>query len=394
LFTFSPAIDFFNKFDATADLLPLESALNEGDPSKVYDFISDSLTASNLAVAPLIFTIAQGQIAHSESNRPLYPSPVFLAPRVRELVALALNIIIQTEEFPLDLFSDLCGIAFRFCPGLECLPWATALIAKDINTCEQSALSSRNAVALGEILHQSQDFGRILRFHSALGDESLLCILAFMRDQSYIGDLLAIGQFGEAKPAVESLLSFDGLMQCFHYITPDDGDLHRAAEMLMTVINNEIYPLDQAATLLSLAKMCCLAAGIVGELPDRIQNRLHILEIQKIAEKGGEQVLGSSELIQVFLEEKTVAVALCVYACSLEDRDDAENARVFVDILGELVGVVSDYRAFREILVEARAAVRLPAGWDAVVEAKFGDPATRASVTRAVLEAFDALYSE
>jgi hypothetical protein len=218
-----------------------------------------------------------------------------------------------------------------------------------------------------------------------------------MRDQGYINDLLVLGRFEQLQQPVESLLSFDGLIQCFHYITENDRDLHRAAEMLTAVVKSEIYTLDQAVTLLSLAKMCCMAAGITGELSERIQNRLDILAqnlgIQKRAQIGDDKILATDELIRVFLAQKTVAIALCIYACSLEDRSEAENAHLFVDIMAELVSFGTDYNGFRQILVEARAVVRLPHGWDGLVENRFGDTATRAFVTRAVLEAFDLLSS-
>jgi hypothetical protein len=215
-----------------------------------------------------------------------------------------------------------------------------------------------------------------------------------LRDQGYISDLLVIGRFAELGQTVESLLSFDSLIQCFHYITDNDRDLHRAAEMLIAVVKSEIYTLDQASTLLSLAKMCCMAAGITGELSHRIQNRLNILEMQKVSQIGDDRVLPTDELIRIFLTQKTVAVALCIYACSLEDRSDVENAELFVDILSRLVLLVPDYNGIREILVEARAVAVLPPGWDRLVESKFRDVAIRTSITRAVLDAFDTLSSQ
>lgn len=141
-----------------------------------------------------------------------------------------------------------------------------------------------------------------------------------------------------------------------------------------------------------MAKMCCLGAGYDGEELSKANNKLMLLELQSQSGLGDEDVMPAADMANHFIESNNIPTALCIYKCSIHERDDEGNARLLAHILAA-AAQTSEPIPLHAMLVESGAACVIPETLELALQESISNEAKRQEIMQVVQEAYVAIQS-
>lgn len=255
---------------------------------------------------------------------------------------------------------------------------------------EKIAIEVHSFTSVAEMSRIDGDFKRLDRCYAKCGEICVEKLVDYYsdRDVPCVAELLEAGKFKEFRKAVIEALAFDDAALAFQYIQ-DDGDFAKAAQLLYDYVkeNRKDLSVSQAASLLSIANLACIAdsSDSIERLKRSIENRLSVLELQKIRGLGAVDIVESSDLIKHFMKLGEQGTTLSIIASTYDDRDDEENANYLVDaiLLDENIGE----KNMTQILEATAAAATVPQSLRAVLDRKVKDLATKTIIQNAFINA-------
>lgn len=377
----------------------LKNAIKQRNLQIIFDSIRSDISTHHYSLLDFLIGMVDSCFKeHFIPNQNIYLSTLRCHPEVKNLVDEALRSFkghSKSIAEHLEQYTKLCSLSFSIFDGegeeenkkyYKQIDYAMELFNLDdeyreraIDCAEKIAFDHAVIELMARILHETQLYNNKCNlYYDNFGSFIVMPILIYMLNKEWIADIFDIGEIPEWRPYVYELLTnSDSLLLAFHLITEDGEELARAADLLWKSIRNgiskKIFSIDQAASLCSIALMCCTFK--LNEDPDKFsylletkqnaQDQFMLLELQKTSRIGDNIVMKPDELIDYFIGQKDYVVALSVYACSINERNEQQNAKLLADIISLLAvtwkNPLND-GSLQQILVESKALVNIPNG--------------------------------
>lgn len=382
----------------------LRNAIMQRNLQTIFDYIKTDITSKHYNLLDFLINMTDSCFKeHYIPNEKVYLSTLKCHPQLKILIDTALHSFKGQYKLiskHIEQYTKLCSLSFpvldeeendgdeneqkRFKTQIE---YAMELFKLDeeykehaISCAEQIALDHSVIELMAWILHITQLYvTKCNLYYDTFGSYIIMPILVYMLEQGWIADIFDIGEIPEWRPyATELLTDADSLLLAFHLITEEGDELSRAAELLWQSISNgikrKVFTLDQAASLCSITLMCCTVKlnedqnefAYLNEIKQNAQDQFMLLKLQKTSKITDQNTcLTPNELMDYFIDHKDYIVALSVYGCSINERNEEQNASALANIISLLAiswkNPLTD-GSLKQILVESRALENIPNG--------------------------------
>lgn len=401
----------------------LRNAITQRNLQTIFDCVAADIKTRHYNLLDFLIKMANRCYRnHYLHNQEIYRSSVKCHPEVIKLIDQALQSFENYENLIFDhlnQYTKLCSLSFavfdndednklaiEYTMRLFNLLTNSSLRPKIIDCIEKVALQHTVIELMARIIHETRLYNEKCNlYYQKFGHNIIKPILIFLLRHEWISDILEIGEIPEWRPYVTKILSnSDSLVLAFNLITEDGSELDRAAKLIWESIKKGIsaqtFTVDQAATLCSIAIMCCNVK--INENPTRyynlvqistqLQNQFLLLQIQKVSQiSDKDKVLTAQEMLDYFMSEKEYIFALGVFAASPQERDEEQNASLCAHILALIYTSYSKLNlndnGFVEIMVQSRALKEIPNGLFEQLENEIQDETSRNNLIKLVNEA-------
>ncbi|OHT16252.1 hypothetical protein TRFO_41899 [Tritrichomonas foetus] len=368
----------------------LHTAINRKDVESILVALNSDIATLRFELIDLLITIIQQCIDHYMQYKDIYRSQLKCNQQIIDMLDLALqnftNVYNPSEHkvdnksgnlsdhnhiencnFTLDDYCNLLVLSFKIFPDIEkSLKYAFVLYDINIDKLEKIAVDEKIYPILAGIIHKTGEFDRCDCYYDYLGILCIKPILNYLSEKQYTSDLLQIGEHPVWREHVSNILNYDDLARGFHFISEDGENLDKTATLLWNsakqgIAENQLT-LDQAATLCSIALICCIVNDNLKNLKDEITQKIMLLELQKTSGVDAENIWSSEKLINHFVDQLDFITALSVFGCSMNEREEQINNEILVKILNEYTKAneVISTDILVPILQETRAAKDFP----------------------------------
>ncbi|KAI5488228.1 WD40 repeat-like family [Trichomonas vaginalis G3] len=252
---------------------------------------------------------------------------------------------------------------------------------------ERIAIEAECYTAIAEMSHRDCDYNRFDRCYQKHGDKCVKSLISYYADREvpYVSDLLEVGKFHGFRKSVQESLSFDESALAFHYIQESGADFVKSANLFYEYVraNKNELSVSQAASLLAIANLCVIATERkdVAPLRRKIENRLTLLELQKVRGLGALDILDSNDLVKHFMKMGEQGTTLSVIAATFDDRNDDENGQLYIDAI--MMDANIGEKNLTQLLEATGAAAVLPKTLKANLEKKIKDVALKTTISNA-----------
>jgi hypothetical protein len=336
----------------------LWESIADGNFRSLIDIIHRDFESSNL---PCDVLISMLNACHTSALKQpdIYGSNPSRPEALRDLIEYALQVPPPSP----DLLEASLNFLGEWPPYLDpfsvCGDWFAA------SRCEEIAIRTSCCPLLAAVVCATPDgTASYPRYAAELGPDAVPVIIDCLSQRGCTAEMIEIGRFPEWRALIGASLNDDLIARAFHYVTDADTDLREAAALLAEAAEASGLTRDQALTLFALAKMCAIAAG-ENEFAARLYSKCGVMQVQSATRIGGDEIMPAQELLEELLERKNIALALCVYKCSEDERESPENA----DLLAKIVAAMTDrsQEEVTELLVDANAVWEIPEGIEAAL---------------------------
>ena len=358
LISLKKSIDFIND-KKSCEFYVIKSAINQKDSTGIFKALDFDIKNNRFELVDLLIDIANDCYLHYSKWSDVYQSKIICPKQILKLIHSALSLFKYVKNvddgnnfefnYSLDDYIRLCELSIQISREKQiekdinkAIEYALVLLNISVDNLEELGLKLTVEEILAEIIHNTTKINeKCNKYYELLGEKCIDPILKYLSKKQYTADILEIGELPEWKNHVPEALNYDSTALGFHYISEKGSKLELSAEFLWQAINDGItansLSLDQAASLCSIALMCCYINGKPKKLKTKIERKIYVLEIQKTSGiqygQNNDSVMPSKKLIDYFIALNNPTTALGIYISTAEERNDQENGVVLAKIL-------------------------------------------------------------